>query len=119
MPTYEYDCKDCGDRVEFFQSMSEGPKRKCPSCGAPRGLKRRIGTGAGIIFRGSGFYITDYRSDSYKKQAKKEMESSGASGSSGKNGGSKGSSKKEKPASGTTKSANTKSSDSSVKAAGS
>jgi putative FmdB family regulatory protein len=76
MPTYEYDCRGCGERVEFFQSMSEAPKRKCPQCGSPNGLKRRIGSGAGIIFRGSGFYETDYRSDSYRKQAKKENGSS-------------------------------------------
>jgi putative FmdB family regulatory protein len=72
MPTYEYDCKECGRRAEFFQSMSDAPKRKCPHCGARNGLKRRIGCGAGLIFRGSGFYITDYRSDSYRKQAKQE-----------------------------------------------
>ena len=77
MPTYEYDCTECGARVEFFQSMSEGPKRKCPRCGSPRGLRRRIGAGAGIIFRGSGFFQTDYRSESYKAQAKKEREAAG------------------------------------------
>ncbi len=76
MPTYEYDCKGCGKRAEFFQSMSEAPKRKCPHCGLRNGLRRRIGCGAGIIFRGSGFYETDYRSESYRKQAKKENGSS-------------------------------------------
>ena len=74
MPTYEYECKECGKRCEFFQSISENPKRKCPHCGAPRGLRRRIGAGAGLIFRGSGFYITDYRSESYKEAQKKEKE---------------------------------------------
>ena len=82
MPTYEYDCKKCGERVEFFQSMSEDPKRKCPECGAPEGLERRIGAGAGFIFRGSGFYITDYRSDSYKQAAKKDKDNSGSSSES-------------------------------------
>ena len=68
MPTYDYDCGACGATLEIFQSMSEGPKRKCPECGASK-LKRRIGTGAGILFRGSGFYETDYRSNSYKQAA--------------------------------------------------
>ena len=72
MPTYEYECKACQERVEFFQAMSEAPKRKCPACGTPRGLKRLISAGAGIIFKGSGFYETDYRSAEYKKQAKEE-----------------------------------------------
>ena len=80
MPTYEYECKECGKTSEFFQGINEAPKRKCPHCGAPRGLRRKIGAGAGLIFRGSGFYITDYRSQSYKEQAKKEKEA--ASGSS-------------------------------------
>ncbi len=79
MPTYEYECRECGRRCEFFQSITEGPKRKCPHCGAPRGLRRRIGAGAGLIFRGSGFYITDYRSESYKAQQKKEQEAAGGS----------------------------------------
>ena len=66
MPTYEYVCEACGAELEIFQSMKEAPKRKCPSCGKQK-LKRRIGAGAGIIFKGSGFYQTDYRSESYKK----------------------------------------------------
>ena len=64
MPTYDYVCEACGHELEVFQSMSEKPKRKCPSCGAMK-LARRIGSGAGVIFKGSGFYETDYRSDSY------------------------------------------------------
>lgn len=71
MPTYDYVCEACGARLELFQSMKESPKKKCPECGALR-LKRRIGTGAGIIFKGSGFYQTDYRSESYKKGAESE-----------------------------------------------
>jgi putative FmdB family regulatory protein len=74
MPTYEYDCRDCGGQVEFFQGLSEAPKRKCPRCGSPAGLRRRIGCGAGIIFRGSGFYETDYRRAPAKSEAKKEKE---------------------------------------------
>jgi putative FmdB family regulatory protein len=70
MPTYEYECEKCGHRFELFQSMSEAPRKRCPKC---RGKVRRlIGTGAGMIFKGSGFYTTDYRSDSYKQQKKKE-----------------------------------------------
>lgn len=66
MPTYVYTCTACKQEVEYFQSMSEAPKRKCPGCGK-RKLVRQIGAGAGILFRGSGFYQTDYRSDSYKQ----------------------------------------------------
>ena len=68
MPTYEYECQACGHTFEIFQSMTEGTKRKCPSCKKNK-LQRLIGSGAGIIFKGSGFYETDYRSDSYKKGA--------------------------------------------------
>ncbi len=68
MPTYDYQCNDCGHALEVFQSITAAPKRKCPECGKPS-LKRLIGTGAGVIFKGSGFYETDYRSDSYKKGA--------------------------------------------------
>jgi putative FmdB family regulatory protein len=65
VPTYDYRCKACGHELEMFQSMSEGPKRKCPECGALK-LQRLIGAGAGILFKGSGFYETDYRSSSYE-----------------------------------------------------
>ena len=68
MPTYDYRCDACGHELEIFQSITENPKRKCPKCGKQK-LQRVIGTGAGIIFKGSGFYETDYRSDSYKKGA--------------------------------------------------
>lgn len=72
MPTYDYECEKCGHRFELFQSMKEEPKKRCPKC---RGkLRRLIGTGAGMIFKGSGFYVTDYRSDSYKNQKKSEGE---------------------------------------------
>jgi len=64
MPTYDYVCNACGHALEIFQSMSESPKRKCPSCGKSK-LERRIGAGAGFLFKGSGFYLTDYRSKSY------------------------------------------------------
>jgi len=71
MPTYDYRCDECGHELELFQSFSESPKKKCPACGRLK-LKRVIGTGAGIIFKGSGFYETDYRSDSYRKGAAAE-----------------------------------------------
>jgi putative FmdB family regulatory protein len=84
MPTYEYRCAACGHEVEFFQSIREGPKRKCPRCGKQR-LQRRISAGAGIVFKGSGFYQTDYRSESYKRgeQAAKETQGNSSGGASG------------------------------------
>jgi putative FmdB family regulatory protein len=69
MPTYEYKCEACGFEFEKFQSIKSGPTRKCPKCKKNR-VKRLIGTGAGLIFKGGGFYITDYRSDKYKSDAK-------------------------------------------------
>jgi putative FmdB family regulatory protein len=78
MPTYEYHCQKCGQNFEAFQSMRDEPFRECPKdlCRLRkwgRGkVKRLLGTGAGVIFKGSGFYITDYRSDSYKEAARKE-----------------------------------------------
>jgi putative FmdB family regulatory protein len=71
MPTYEYQCEKCGYEFEKFQSMTASVLRKCPKCGKSS-LKRLIGTGAGVIFKGSGFYQTDYRSDSYKQAVKKD-----------------------------------------------
>ena len=71
MPTYEYKCNACGHRFEKFQSMSSAPIKKCPVCGKNK-VQRLIGTGAGLIFKGSGFYITDYRDASYKEKAKAE-----------------------------------------------
>ena len=68
MPTYDYICDACGHEFELFQSMSDSAKRKCPQCGRHK-LRRLIGTGAGVIFKGSGFYETDYRSNSYNKAA--------------------------------------------------
>src|SRR5215471_17507779 len=68
MPTYDYVCEACDHLWEEFQSITAKPTKKCPECGKPK-AKRKIGPGAGIIFKGSGFYQTDYRSDSYKKAA--------------------------------------------------
>jgi putative FmdB family regulatory protein len=78
MPTYEYHCEKCGQNFDAFQSMRDQPYKECPKelCRLPQWghgkVKRLLGTGAGLIFKGSGFYITDYRSDSYKEAAKKE-----------------------------------------------
>jgi putative FmdB family regulatory protein len=74
MPTYQYLCENCGHKFERFQSITAKPLRKCPKCDKAH-VKRLIGTGAGVIFKGSGFYQTDYRSESYKKAEKKEKES--------------------------------------------
>jgi putative FmdB family regulatory protein len=86
MPTYDYECPK-GHRFEVFQKMTDEPVAACPECGAD--AKRQISGGAGFLFKGEGFYITDYRSDDYRKKAsadkgesKGESPSSGASGSS-------------------------------------
>jgi putative FmdB family regulatory protein len=75
MPTYEYECAGCGQRLEEFQSITAKPLKKCPACGKNK-LQRLLGTGATLIFKGSGFYQTDYRSESYQKAAKAEKDSS-------------------------------------------
>jgi len=95
MPTYEYECQKCHHRFELFQSIKDEPAKTCPKC---RGrVKRLLGTGAGLIFKGSGFYITDYRKPGYRETAKKE--SSAAANDSklaaAKPGGSKPSTKKD------------------------
>jgi putative FmdB family regulatory protein len=71
MPTYEYICEGCGSEFEKFQPITARPLRKCPNCGKSN-LKRLVGTGSGIIFKGSGFYQTDYRTESYKEGEKSE-----------------------------------------------
>jgi len=73
MPTYDYKCQDCGYDFEKFQSINARKLTKCPRCGGK--VKRLIGTGAGIIFKGSGFYETDYRSKNYKDGKKREKDS--------------------------------------------
>jgi putative FmdB family regulatory protein len=70
MPTYHYRCSDCGHDFEEFQLITEEPLDKCPQCGGE--AKRQISGGAGLLFKGNGFYITDYRSAGYKKDAKKD-----------------------------------------------
>ena len=81
MPTYEYECDACGHEFELFQSITDSVKRKCPECGKLK-LRRLFGTGGAIMFKGSGFYQTDYRSESYKKQAKEDRKSSESSSDS-------------------------------------
>jgi putative FmdB family regulatory protein len=81
VPTYEYVCRACGHAFEQFQSITADPVRTCPKCGK-RKVERKIGIGAGVLFRGGGFYETDYRSDSYSKAEKAERES-GTKSSSG------------------------------------
>jgi len=86
MPTYEYHCQKCGENFDAFQSMRDEPFRECPKdlCRLPKWshgkVKRLLGTGAGVIFKGSGFYITDYRSESYKEAAKRESPAGPAAG---------------------------------------
>ena len=83
MPTYDYRCTKCEHEWELFQSIKAEPEKKCPECGK-RTAKRVIGAGAGIIFKGSGFYLTDYRSDSYKKAAAADKKASEGGSSSSK-----------------------------------
>lgn len=96
MPTYEYVCEKCGHRFEKVQSIAAKPLAVCPedSCAQKRWGKgkvsRLISGGAGLIFKGSGFYITDYRSESYKQAAKKDVPSASTSGSGTKAGGTDG-----------------------------
>ncbi len=86
MPTYDYHCKSCKHRFEQFQSMKDGALRKCPKCGKST-LERLIGTGAAVIFKGTGFYQTDYRSDSYNTAKKADTAaSSNVSSSDSKSG---------------------------------
>ena len=91
MPTYDYVCDGCGHAFELFQSMTEGVKKTCPKCGK-RKLRRLIGAGGAIVFKGSGFYKTDYRSESYKKGAAADSggKAEGSKGGGEKKGESKG-----------------------------
>src|SRR5689334_9345298 len=74
MPTYDYICDDCGHEFEAYEPITAEPRKDCPECTHPA-LRRKIGPGAAIIFKGSGFYQTDYRSESYKKAAKADKPS--------------------------------------------
>jgi putative FmdB family regulatory protein len=80
MPTYDYRCNSCSHTFEEFQLFSEAPLKKCPECGKNK-LQRLFGTGAAVLFKGSGFYQTDYRSDSYQSAAKADQEPAKSSSS--------------------------------------
>ncbi len=93
MPTYEYRCPECGTDFEKFQKMSDPPVAACPKCGAD--AERRLSGGAGLLFKGSGFYITDYRGEGYKKAAQADGGGGSSSSSSSE---SKSSTSESKPA---------------------
>jgi putative FmdB family regulatory protein len=82
MPTYDYVCDACRNEFEAFESIKANPQTVCPQCSEPK-LRRKIGPGAAILFKGSGFYQTDYRSDSYKERAKADKPPEAASAKSG------------------------------------
>lgn len=107
MPTYDYECDACNHKFELYQSISAEPEKTCPECKKKK-LRRLIGTGGAVMFKGSGFYQTDYRSDSYKKAASSDSKSTSSDSSSA-------------PASSasTTPSSASKKSDSSAKSGGS
>lgn len=97
MPTYDYVCEACKHEFELFQSITAEPEKKCPECGK-RKLRRLIGPGAALIFKGSGFYKTDYRPESYKKAAAADKSSASSSSSTTKSETSKGSKSKDSAA---------------------
>jgi len=104
VPTYEYKCTDCGRHFEVFQNMTAASLTECEECQGR--LKRLIGAGAGVIFKGSGFYCTDYRSDSYQSAAKTDTKTEAkpkadSSSGSSDSGGTKPKATKEKPSAGT------------------
>ncbi|GAA4460996.1 MULTISPECIES: FmdB family zinc ribbon protein [Novipirellula] len=96
MPTYDYECDACGHTMELFQGINDPVEKKCPECKKNK-LKRLFGAGAAIVFKGSGFYQTDYRSEGYKKAAKADK-SSTSSSSKSESKASKSESKASKPA---------------------
>ncbi|MBI4313489.1 MAG: zinc ribbon domain-containing protein [Candidatus Omnitrophica bacterium] len=85
MPTYEYRCSSCRKRFEVLQSMTAKPLRKCARCGK-NSARRLIGAGAGLLFKGSGFYITDYRKPGYKARAESDQKKSNSTGKDAKSG---------------------------------
>jgi len=96
MPTYDYECDACEHKFELFQGINDPVETKCPVCKKKK-LRRLFGTGGAIVFKGSGFYQTDYRSDSYKKGAKADKPASESSSGESKSGDAKKSSEVAKP----------------------
>jgi putative FmdB family regulatory protein len=84
MPTYDYRCRKCGHRFELFHSIKDDKPKRCPKCKGR--ADRMISGGVGILFKGSGFYTTDYRSSHYKERAKQEKSGEGGKGGSGEGG---------------------------------
>lgn len=84
MPTYEYECQQCSHRFEAFQSITAAPHQTCPQAECKGPVKRLIGTGGGLLFKGTGFYTTDYRSAGYQKAAKADKDSGSGKKDSGK-----------------------------------
>src|SRR5262249_35523461 len=107
MPTYDYVCQACDHSFEEFQTMTEPPLKKCPKCGKSK-LQRLFGTGAAVLFKGSGFYETDYRSESYKAAAKAEKETAQPAGSDKTDSSANGKSDTPTPAKSTSKAKSTK-----------
>jgi putative FmdB family regulatory protein len=103
MPTYDYVCDACDHKFELFQSITDAVKRKCPECKKPK-LRRLFGTGAAVMFKGSGFYTTDYRSEGYKKRASEDKPAS-SNGSTESKSGSDSKSESKTPASADSKAA--------------
>jgi putative FmdB family regulatory protein len=87
MPHYDYVCETCEKQFEVFQSMNDKRLTKCPEKGCKGKVRRLLGTGAGLVFKGSGFYITDYRSDSYKAAARQDSAASSSTAAPGSSGG--------------------------------
>ena len=88
MPTYDYRCRKCGHSFELFHGIKDEAPRRCPKC---RGRAQRVPAGgAGVLFKGSGFYVTDYRSKAYKEKARQEKSASGGGGTAGTGSGDKG-----------------------------
>ena len=112
MPTYEYACPKCGHEFEQFQSMRDEPLKKCPKC-KKTGLKRLVGSGAGLIFKGTGFYITDYKNKGTGKPEGGAKEGGGSEGGKGDSAG------KTKPSDSKPTSSDTKSPSGSGKSEGS
>jgi putative FmdB family regulatory protein len=115
MPTYDYVCDACNHKFELFQSITAEPEKKCPECGKKK-LRRLIGAGAAIVFKGSGFYQTDYRSDSYKKRAEADSKSSESKSTESKPADSKSSEAKSSESKSTTSGSSAKSEKKSKKA---